>query len=230
MPPLVLLPSIGQFYYAPGSSFSDLAISHYPNALFLLNAIKTGQGFPWWSPSILSGYPFAADPLSGLWYPPGLLALLLPLPAGFNLIVFVHMVFSGIGTFVWLRSRGLKSWAALAGGLAFEGLPKLVAHFAAGHLTLFYAAAWTPWLLLAEDTWQRKGGWRALWRSPGVVFGIIILAVLSLLGQPLVNSVVRMGESDADRCQRQDHQAGGREPEFVPTFRTHQLCHAPTIS
>ena len=80
VPPLVLLPSIGQFYYAPGSSFSDLAISHYPNALFLLNAIKTGQGFPWWSPSILSGYPFAADPLSGLWYPPGLLALLLPLP------------------------------------------------------------------------------------------------------------------------------------------------------
>ena len=160
VPPLVLLPSIGQFYYAPGSSFSDLAISHYPNALFLLNAIKTGQGFPWWSPSILSGYPFAADPLSGLWYPPGLLALLLPLPAGFNLIVFVHMVFSGIGTFVWLRSRGLKSWAALAGGLAFEGLPKLVAHFAAGHLTLFYAAAWTPWLLLVVRQAAAEGGLR----------------------------------------------------------------------
>ena len=176
LPLLILLPSLGQFVYQPGSSYSDLAISHYPNAVFLLNSLKSGQGIPLWSPAILSGYPFAANPLSGLWYLPGWLALLFPLPLGFNLVVAAHLLFGGFGTYLWLRSIGLKPWASLAGALVFETMPKLLAHFAAGHLTLVYAVAWTPWLLLAEGAWRRRRGWLCLWRAPGLVLGLIFLA------------------------------------------------------
>ncbi|HEX2980540.1 MAG TPA: hypothetical protein VHO48_09775, partial [Anaerolineaceae bacterium] len=85
LPLVMLLPFLGQFAYPIHSSFSDLAISHYPNAVFLRRSILVYGQIPLWSGSILSGYPFAANPLSGLWYPPGWLALLFPLPFGLNL-------------------------------------------------------------------------------------------------------------------------------------------------
>ena len=70
IPLLILVPFMGDFFYQPGSSFTDVAISHYPNAFFLKQNILIGNGIPLWNPTILSGYPFVADPLSGLWYPP----------------------------------------------------------------------------------------------------------------------------------------------------------------
>jgi hypothetical protein len=176
IPLLIFIPGIADFFYAPGSAFSDLVISHYPNAVFLRQALQSGQGVPLWSPSILSGYPFAADPLSGLWYPPGWLALGLPLPLGFNLAVMLHLLWGGLGLFLWLKSEGLKPQAAILAALTFEAMPKLVSHFAAGHITLVYAVTWTPWLLWAEKAWQQQGSWRRLWASPGVVLGVICLA------------------------------------------------------
>lgn len=155
--PLLLLPGLTGFPY-PGAAepFSDLAISHYPNALFLRGAILNSHTLPLWSPTILSGYPFAANPLAGLWYPPGWLALLLPLPLGFNLLVIAHLVWGGLGMYALLRAEGLGHRSGLLGALAFSAMPKLFAHYGAGHLTLLYAIPWTPWLL-----------WSAARRVPG---------------------------------------------------------------
>src|SRR5450759_2131126 len=102
IPLLLIIPGISEFFYAPGSHFSDLVISHYPNALYLRQALLSGQGIPLWSDTILSGYPFAADPLSGLWYPPLWLSVVLPLPLGFNLLMIIHMLWGGVGMFYWL--------------------------------------------------------------------------------------------------------------------------------
>ena len=172
-PAVLILPWVGDYFYPAASRFSDLTISHAPNALFLLRSLLTDHTWPLWSGAIMSGYPFAGDPLAGLWYPPGWLALLLPQPAGFNLAYLAHTLWGGIGLTLWLRGKGLRLPAAAAGGLAFELLPKAAAHFAAGHISLVYALAWTPWLLWAEE--RRRRGWR--WRlGPGVVLGIILLA------------------------------------------------------
>ena len=38
-----------------------------------------------------------------------------------------------------LRAEGLEHRPALLGALAFEAIPKLFAHYGAGHLTLLYA-------------------------------------------------------------------------------------------
>ncbi len=150
IPLLVLLPWLNRFPYpSPEAFYSDLTISHYPNAVFLRTALARWGRVPLWSPTILSGYPFAANPLSSLWYPPGWLALLLPLPLGFNLLIGLHLLLGAVGLTRFLRLEDLSRRAALLGGLAFAALPKLYAHYGAGHLTLLYAVPWTPWLLVS---------------------------------------------------------------------------------
>ena len=176
IPFLILLPLLGDFIFLPGTSLSDITISHYPNLVYIQQSIQAGQGIPLWSNTILSGYPFIADPLSGLHYPPGWLALLFPLPLGINLTAALHLVFGALGMYLFLKSEGLKPQAAAFSGLAFALLPKVIGHYAAGHLSLVYAISWTPWLLLAEKRWREHTNWRSVWRAPGVLLGLITLA------------------------------------------------------
>ncbi len=171
LPLVLLLPGLGGFpYTSPGAPYSDIAVSHYPNAIFLRQALVEYRAIPLWSPMVLSGYPFAANPLSGLWYPFGWPALLVSLPLGFNLLVMAHLLWGGIGMAKLLKTQGVGREAALLGGLAFEAMPKLFAHYGAGHLTLLYAVPWTPWLLLAAPQAGRR------WFQPGVLLAIIFLA------------------------------------------------------
>lgn len=189
LPVLILLPGLGQFPFITGSAFTDLAVSHYPNGLFIQQSLQQWKTIPLWSPRILSGYPFAANPLSGLYYLPGWLALAFPLPFGFNLLTALHLIWAGVGMYFFLRAEGLSERAALLGALTFESMPKLFSHIGAGHLTLLYAISWTPWLLLAElkahPVVQWNGGrFRLAGAIPalrrvlvtGAVLGIIVLA------------------------------------------------------
>ena len=174
IPLLIILPFIGSFLYIPGSQYSDLLVSHFPNALYLHNSIFQDGVLPFWSGRILSGFPFAANPLSGMWYPFGWLPVLFPTAWAFNLTTGLHIVWGGIGMYRWLRYEGISSRAALTAALAFELMPKIWAHQAAGHISLVYAIAWTPWLLFAsKNAIDRMPRWSA-W--PGLVLGLMILA------------------------------------------------------
>jgi hypothetical protein len=64
---------------------------------------------------------------------------------------------------------------ALAGALAFELFPKSFAHYGAGHVTLLFAVAWTPWLLLVEHL-QDYVSVKKVKLLPAVVLGFILLA------------------------------------------------------
>ena len=174
LPVLILLPHLSQFPFQPEGQFSDLLISHYPNGIYIQQSIREWKTIPLWSDTILSGYPFAANPLAGLFYLPGWLALLFPLPFGFNLLVALHLIFGGVGMYLLLREEGLSTGPALLGGLLFEGMPKLFSHLGAGHITLIYAVAWTPWLLYTEKRVASSG--RPRWVLPGAVLGVIALA------------------------------------------------------
>src|SRR5258707_5864040 len=55
---------------------SDLLLTHLPNAAYLRSTLATYHEWPLWNSQILAGQPFAADPLSGMWYPPNWLLLL----------------------------------------------------------------------------------------------------------------------------------------------------------
>lgn len=126
-----------------------MLISHLPNAEYWRESLARYGQWPLWNAQLFGGQPFAADPLAGMWYPPNWLLLILPLPFGFNLLLALHLAWAGSGLFRFLQAEGLATAPAFFGGLAFAFTPKLIAHFGAGHVSLVFAVAWTPWLLLA---------------------------------------------------------------------------------
>jgi hypothetical protein len=135
-----------------GADHSDLAVSHWPNALFTRKTIWEQRRFPLWRPTILSGAPFAANPLSGLCYPPNWLLLFGPwlsLTIGFNISAVAHLWVAGVAMCGLMRF-GFRSgtWGALAAAAAYQASPKLLAHLAAGHVGWCQAMAWLPLIVL----------------------------------------------------------------------------------
>lgn len=165
--PLALQPTAVPF--RPGADYSDLLISHWPNAEYMRHSIWTWGEIPLWNRWRLGGMPFLADPLSGIGYPPNWLLLFVPLEWGFNLLLWLHLTWAGFGMQRFLRALGVSSPAALLAGLAFAGMPKLIAHAAAGHVSLVYAVAWTPWLLQAVHALRLEASWRR-----GMLAGLLL--------------------------------------------------------
>jgi hypothetical protein len=139
----------GFAYPSPTAQFSDLTLSHHTFITYIRQQIFENHIFPMWFPTILSGTPLVANPLAGIWYPFGWPAFVLPLPFGYNLLVGLHLSWGALGMYLLLRQQKLGMAASIFGGLAFGLMPKLFAHYGAGHLTLLYAVPWTPWLLLS---------------------------------------------------------------------------------
>ena len=171
LPVLVYLPGILGWIPFPSeqADHSDLLLNHYPYALFLKENLLGNFSIPLWMPNLLSGFPLAANPLSGLWYPGGWPALLFPLPAGLSVMVAAHIVWGEVGCYLYLRSAGVSQRSAMLGGLIFGFLPKFSAHYGAGHVTLIYAVSWTPWLIIHRSV-QRA------WLAEGAVLAMIFLA------------------------------------------------------
>ncbi len=137
------------FLYRPNALYSDLTITHWPNALFVRDSLARWGQVPLWRSLILGGEPFAANPLSGLWYPPNLLLLIFPLTLTFNLLFVLHTAWAGLGGYLLARSVGASYAGGLLAALGLMFAPKAVAHLAAGHVGLYYAWAWLPWVLWA---------------------------------------------------------------------------------
>ena len=171
IPVFVYIPGIlGKIPYPSDSAlYSDLMLTHYPNALYLKQSIIEYHQIPLWSTLIHSGAPFAANPLAGLFYLPGWLALLFPLPEGISVILAVHAVFGSWGMYQFLKEENIGEIGAIAGGVAFGLMPKVAAHYGAGHVSLIYAISWTPWLLLVSRKDQK--GWKT-----GITAALLFLA------------------------------------------------------
>jgi hypothetical protein len=140
-------------------AYSDLAVTHWPNAVFIQNTLRETGRLPLWRPLIMAGAPFAANPLSGLWYPPNLLLLVLPLPAAFNLLLALHLAWGGWGMYRLARQVRLAPAAALVSAVVWIMTPKAVAHLAAGHVGLVYALAWWPWVVWAARRLRQSSTW-----------------------------------------------------------------------
>ncbi len=152
-----------------GWPFSDAVITHWPNALFLQRSIRTGA-FPLWRPLIMSGQPFATNPLNKVWYPPQWLVVVLPVTLHLNLLIWAHLVLAGLGMRALGCRLGLGTSTASIIGVAYAFTPRIAAATGAGHLDILYASAWFPWVLWAIHRAVMDAG-RA--RQNGAVLGII---------------------------------------------------------
>ncbi|MBN1679173.1 MAG: hypothetical protein JW966_02700 [Anaerolineae bacterium] len=135
--------------FPPGSDYSDAVTSHWSNALFLRRAVLHDHAWPLWRPLLMSGQPFAANPLNKAWYPPQWLVFVLPPAVHLNVLIALHLLAAGTGMWLWSRTTGLSPWAAALAGLGYTFAPRVIAALGAGHLDIVYAAAWCPWLLWA---------------------------------------------------------------------------------
>jgi hypothetical protein len=182
--PAVLHPT--RWLWKPGSSVSDLAVSHWPNAHFTRRMLWEKGRFPVWRPTIMGGTPFAANPLAALYYVPNWPLLFLPwisLEVGFNLSALVHLSLAGATMYALMRS-GLKAsfWGGLVAGVAYQLSPKLLAHLGAGHVGWAQAWAWLPLVNLCTlRACQCEGGRRNQWAlAAGVALAIQFCADVRL--------------------------------------------------
>ncbi len=171
LPIIIILPIIFGFPRLLNSQFSDLEITHYPNALFIQESIQKYGQIPLWNPHFMNGYPFDGDPLSGLWYPPGWISILLPLPFGLNINILFHLLAGGLGMLMYLREKNFDLTFSLFGAGLFMIMPNLITHIGAGHVTLTYAICLSPWLLYAVT---HNGIMK--FRLVSIFIGLIVLA------------------------------------------------------
>ncbi|MEI8130836.1 MAG: YfhO family protein [Leptolinea sp.] len=176
IPCLPLIVAWNQFIVPAGTNVSDVLITHYPNLLFIQRSLLEGSGIPLWSLQILSGYPFAANPLSTLWYLPAWLALIFPLPLGINLVIALHILIGGFGMVNLLHKLQVKEPVVWLGAVLYGLLPAGFSHVVAGHFTWVCASAWLPWLLSFTYTQREPGAGKVI--LPAAALGLIMLADL----------------------------------------------------
>ncbi len=146
-----LVPRLGDtLIYPANAQFSDLTITHWPAFAYTREQLQATGQIPLWRPSILSGTPFAADPLSGLFYPPHWLAFIPTVPLGlaFNLLILFHLALAAGAMYFLMRRWNVGRAAALIAAFAYAASPKIIAHLGVGHVTLVEAWAWVPLVIV----------------------------------------------------------------------------------
>ena len=172
---LNVLININDFVYLKNSDYSDIAITHYPNLFYIQQGILTDHEIPLWSNLIQSGYPLIENPLSGIWYIWGWIALMFPLPLGININLLLHILLGILGMYQLLRIEGRSEFASIFGAVGFGLSVKMYSHFGAGHLSMLYAVNWTPWLLYLTRIYFIKKTF-VYWLLPGLILGFILSA------------------------------------------------------
>src|SRR4026207_932758 len=106
-----LLPIVPHPDWVPmlrGVPFTDLEISHLPNAVYLRDSLLRYGQLPLWNGQLFGGQPFGAVPWAGRWYPPNWLLLLAPVPLVFNILLGLHLAWAGLGVYTFLRAEGVS--------------------------------------------------------------------------------------------------------------------------
>ena len=191
--------------FPPESEFSDAVTSHWPGALYLRQSILDDHAFPLWRPLIMSGQPFAANPLNKVWYPFQWLVLLIDPIAHLNLQLWLHLLLGGMGMWAWARRTGLHPWPAALAAVGAGFAPRLIAAAGAGHLDLVYAAAWMPWLLWSVHRLVRPDPARGAVLAVGIIAAMCFLADVRLSAYAFVTTAAYalwLWAQQPDLCRR----------------------------
>ncbi|MFQ5613130.1 MAG: hypothetical protein ACE5H9_13455, partial [Anaerolineae bacterium] len=167
----------------------------------LVKAALLDGHLPLWNFYLGNGAPLLANHQSGVFYPPNLLYLLLPVERAMGYLVILHLTLAALFAGFWGRTIGLAAFgrAVLALSYALGGVVVGRTQF----LPMIYAAAWLPLLLsLAHRLRRRPSVGRAAWL--GAAIGLQFLAghaqwwFYSLLAVGLYYLFVLVFPSDID--------------------------------
>lgn len=147
---------------------------------FARGAIWQGE-LPLWNPYVFSGTPSVSDPQPAIFYPPTWIALVLPTTRALGILVVLHVWWSLVGAFQWLRSetgndgKPLSRGGAFAGALVYAFNGYVFARVQAGHLGVIMTGAWLPWGLWALRRIAKRHDGRSV-ALGGLCVGMAILA------------------------------------------------------
>jgi hypothetical protein len=148
------------------------ALQFYPWREFAFGELRAGH-LPTWNPYLGAGAPLLANYQTAVFYPPNWLFLLLPGPQAMSLIAVLHVVWAGLGMWMFAGALGLAPFGRGMSTLSFALSGYLIARL--GSFPTADAAAWIPWIfwlaqrVLAGQHW-RDAGWL------GLAFGMQLLA------------------------------------------------------
>ena len=137
----------------------DVTRVFWADLVFAREAVAAGE-LPLWNPHDRTGYPFFAEPQSGMFDPVTWLLVLVALVVGsvpawmmtVKALAFYGIAASGVAAF--LRERlGRVDWAVAVGVLAFVLSPRMDK---LKDQSALWPTAWVGWLLLAVDRCMRR--------------------------------------------------------------------------
>jgi hypothetical protein len=146
-------------------------LQFYPWRQFAFAEIGAGR-LPTWNPYVGAGAPLLANYQTAVFYPPNWLFLLLPDPQAMSWIAVLHVLWAGVGMWLFAGALGLPTF-----GRAISALSYALSGYLMARLSSFPTAdavAWMPWVfwLVHRVIFERKAcdvGWLAL------VFGMQLL-------------------------------------------------------
>lgn len=156
---------------------TDFTLSHLSYANYIHRRWILDGHPPLWNSSMLSGTPLITDPLSGYFYIPNWLTFIFPLPAAFNVLFVLHLVWTGCGMFLFTRKIGILPESAFFSAAVWMGTPKLIGYIGGGQVSSVFALCWLPWLYLVFDDFARSLILKNLMRAAVVLSTILLVDV-----------------------------------------------------
>jgi hypothetical protein len=190
----------GEFFF-----YWDNAQQHYPQTVFLHDALRAGY-IPHWWPEVGSGTPTVGEGLSSHFHPFRLLLTwLFSPPVSFMLEVGLYLAIAGVSMFFFLRQFRLHAAACVLGGLCMM-LNSFSVVFIR-NMVLHRAASLLPAAMFCAERFVQRGsyGWLV---GGGIVFGLQLLS-----GHPtfaVITVVATSAYLAARLWQRSLHSNGSR--------------------
>ncbi len=120
-------------------------VQTYYHKFLYKKMLQRGQ-LPVWNPYIYNGYPFLAHPYNGLFYPPNLLFVFLPINKAYTWAYVLHVFMAG--SFMYLLMNYLCPQAALFSAICFMFSGFVCNRIWAGHYEMLITSVWIPLVLL----------------------------------------------------------------------------------
>jgi len=125
-----------------------VSIQFYPWRDAAFGMLREGV-LPLWNPAVGNGAPLLANLQTAVFYPPNWLYLIIPTEYAMGIVGVGHVLWAGLGMWMYLGRIGLDRLAKGIGVIAFALGGYLIGRF--GFLSVVSAVLWLPWIIWAVD-------------------------------------------------------------------------------
>ncbi len=160
----------------------DIRQIYLPFGTELARALAEGR-LPFWTPTIMAGFPLLAEGHVAALYPPYLLLYkFLPPEAALSYGMTLHLAWGALGMFLCARALGLPTASAVLAGFvfSFNGLEVEKVYYT----PFLVASAWLPWLILFQTMFCRSRIGKRRVAGVWLILTSLAIAMQLLIGYP----------------------------------------------